>query len=287
MINNYINFKIKEEISTGSKELDRVLGYLRKGGLTSICGGHGIGRTSFGITIAHNIASKTSEKVMFISTDISKERLKLRRIAMMLEVSTRDIITDPECFEHEQNYEELYERLSNENNLIVHQTKTTSVNHIVLAIEKAVKENDISVVIIDNVELLVDDEASELIKSKQYFWRMHQNTLDVCIKLRRCAVELNIGMIGLCKLENDNEQDKLNNLVEKRGSNNEVITDIDSYHEVRKGSSSIGVLYKDHENNTINLNMDKVFAMPLLEAKFDFIKKYAMFVDHEEADIKE
>ena len=66
---------------TGIKELDDTLGGLNKGNLILLAARPGVGKTSFALNIAKNIAIEAGRKVAFFSLEMTREELALRLLS--------------------------------------------------------------------------------------------------------------------------------------------------------------------------------------------------------------
>lgn len=78
-------------VETGFKEIDKMLLGLQAGGLYILAARPGIGKTSFALNIATNIA-KQNRSVLFFSLEMTAEELMRRMVAGEAEVNTYDIL---------------------------------------------------------------------------------------------------------------------------------------------------------------------------------------------------
>lgn len=73
-------------LKTGFKKLDNIINGLKCGELTCIASRPGVGKTTLSIDIVNNISQQTKNKIIFISLESSKEKLKKRFINDNIEI---------------------------------------------------------------------------------------------------------------------------------------------------------------------------------------------------------
>jgi len=84
-------------LKTGFEKLDNSINSLKCGELTCIASRPGVGKTTLAIDIANNVSKQTDNKIIFVSLESSKEKLKERFLNDNIEiVDDKNSITDIE-----------------------------------------------------------------------------------------------------------------------------------------------------------------------------------------------
>lgn len=206
---NAINLldKIKESkdgitgIKTGFENLDKAISGLNNGELIIIAGRPGMGKTSFALNMATNIAK--NHKVLFFSLEMSIEQLTLKAIDSELGIQAKKINYDT------QSSQKLSNSLNNLSKLELYIDDSTgeTVNKIQ---QKIKKEKGTEIVFIDHLQLI-----ESLNKSSRV-----QEISEITRGLKIISKKLNIPVVCLSQLSRATEgrQEKKPGLSDLRDS---------------------------------------------------------------------
>lgn len=79
--------------TTGFSDLDRVISGLNKSDLIIVGARPAMGKTSFALNIARNVALKAKKKVLFFSLEMTKEQLAQRLLSSEARVGSQKMRT--------------------------------------------------------------------------------------------------------------------------------------------------------------------------------------------------
>ena len=214
-----------EFILTGFKDLDYVLGGLKRSDLIFIAARPGMGKTSFALNMAKNIAR--NYKTLFFSLEMSKEQLSTRLLVMESGVELHKV---QNCFFTEQDWEKLkvaLERMSSYQ-LIIDDQSSINVQEIKA---KAKNCKVIDAIFIDYLQLISP------IKSKE---SRVQEITEITRKLKIIAKELNVPVICLSQLSRSSEQ---------RQDHRPILSDLRDSGSIEQDADVVMMLYRDFYYN--------------------------------------
>jgi replicative DNA helicase len=187
-------------IKTGFEELDRRTAGFFPGQLIVIAARTSIGKTSFALSLAHNVMG-FGKKVMFMSLEMPNHEIAIKSISIESGVDYRDIIggahLDPRFHDDIVQASERVNQFP-----IVLEDACYSLNDIKAAIRKEKKTNDINLVIIDYLGL---------IHSERYKDNKVLEIGYITRSLKLFAKELQIPIVILAQInrESENASDKI------------------------------------------------------------------------------
>ena len=89
----YLNKGALSNLSTGFYDLDKILSGLQKSQMILIAGRPSMGKTTFALNIAENIALKSKKNVLIFSLEMSKEQLVSKLISSVSNIDTYKLAT--------------------------------------------------------------------------------------------------------------------------------------------------------------------------------------------------
>lgn len=214
-----------ECISTGFKDLDYVLGGLKRSDLIFLAARPGMGKTSFAMNIAKAISRKY--KTLFFSLEMSKEQLSTRLLVMEsgIEIeklqngflSNEDWIILKDALEKISSYQLI---IDDQSNINVQEIKA-----------KAKNCKDIGAIFIDYLQLISP------IKSKE---SRVQEITEITRKLKIIAKELNVPVICLSQLSRSSEQ---------RQEHRPILSDLRDSGSIEQDADVVMMLYREFYYN--------------------------------------
>lgn len=178
-------------VPTGITGLDDVLGGFKRGGLYTICGRPGMGKTSVGLTIA--LAAARTRNVLFVSLEQSAAELALWAVAAIGNCSRTPLQRNTELSEavRAQTCRAL-EVLSAMHLTLLDDTATTG------GIAKAIEDTGAEVAFIDHIGIVTPGEEDKT-RSR------YEQTTNISRQLKLIARSYNIPVIAMAQLNRANE----------------------------------------------------------------------------------
>ena len=192
---------------TGFSDLDNVLAGMGNSDLILVGGGPGMGKTSFAMNIATNVALKTHKKVAIFSLEMSAEQLATRMLASEALVSSYALRTGNISDDDWTRLAGAVDRLSG-SRILIDDTPGISVTGTKAKLRR---EGDIGLVIIDYLQLMQGEKHTD---------NRVQEVADITRGMKLMAKELNVPIICCAQLSRGPEgrQDKKPMLSDLRDS---------------------------------------------------------------------
>ncbi len=231
-------------IATHYYELDKNTSGLQRGELIIIAGRPGMGKTSFALNIAENIALKNKLSVAVFSLEMTGEQLAQRLISSVARVNQASIKRGD--LNHEE-MDNLYLALNELKDAKIYIAESPGINVLDLrARVRRLKDQagDLGLIVIDYVQIMSGMGANKNINRAQ-------EVADISRSLKALALELNVPIILLSQLnrEVESRQDKRPNIADLRESG-----------ALEQDADIILLLYRDDYYNTDPDNKEKGLA---------------------------
>lgn len=181
-------------IPTGIGDLDRVLTGLNKSDLILLAARPGMGKTSFALNIAKNVALKSKKKIAFFSLEMTKEQLASRLLSMQALVSGTKLRTGKLTDEEWQRIIGASDVFSDAQ-IWLDDTPGITVPEMKAKLRR---RRDIDVVFIDYLQLM----SSSTRKNESRV----QEISEITRNLKILAKELSVPVICLSQLSRASEQ---------------------------------------------------------------------------------
>ena len=254
------NMKKKEDYSyyTGFFDLDRLTDGLHQGELTIIGARPGVGKTTFSLQIADNIARK-NKNVTYVSLEMSKEQIIQKLIAKRARVNSRKI-RNGDLKEEEINKIGLVCGEISELPIRI-LTKANTIQQIEIEARRMKNRNSLDLLMIDYLQLL---------RNIGDFKSREQEVADISRTLKILSLELEIPIIALCQL-NRNASKNIPNLADIRESGS-----------IEQDADNVIFLYQeDEQNNIVTVDLQKQRAGNIGKSILKFNKVNSEFVNIE------
>jgi replicative DNA helicase len=255
-------------IATHYYDLDSYTSGLQRGELIIIAGRPGMGKTSFALNIAENVAIKNKMSIVVFSLEMTGEQLVQRLISSNAQVDQSSIKRGDLTNEEMDN---IYLAINDLREAPVYIAESSGINVIDLrARSRRLKEQvgDLGLIVIDYVQIM------SAIREGRNSNRA-QELADISRSLKSLALELNVPIILLSQLNRDveNRQDKRPNISDLRESG-----------ALEQDADIILLLYRDEYYNPdskdkgmaeINIAKNRSGSTGII--KLAFIGKYTKF----------
>ena len=180
-------------VSTGIGDLDRVITGLNRSDLIILAARPGMGKTSFALNIARNVACKSKKAVAFFSLEMSKEQLASRLLSAEALVGGTKLRTGKLSDEEWQRLVPASDVLKNAN-LYIDDTPGITITEIKSRLRRL---REIDLVVVDYLQLM---SSTRRIESRV------NEISEITRSLKIMAKELNVPVITLSQLSRASEQ---------------------------------------------------------------------------------
>ncbi|WP_346686284.1 replicative DNA helicase [Megamonas hypermegale] len=214
-------------INIGFTKLNEMTGGLQKNNLIIIGARPAMGKTSFALTLALNVALQKIGVAIF-SLEMSKEQLTERLISIHGEINSNRM-RNGTLNSDELNYiVEACTKLA-EIPLFINDTSNISISQLRTKARKLKREKNIELIIIDYLQLMCGT------KSKGDFNRV-QEISEISRELKLLAKELNITVIALSQLSRN---------VETRQDKRPMLSDLRESGAIEQDADIVAFLYRE------------------------------------------
>lgn len=210
--------------TTGFSDLDRVISGLNKSDLIIVGARPAMGKTSFALNIARNVALKAKKKVLFFSLEMTKEQLAQRLLSSEARVGSQKMRTG-------QLTDDEWSRLGaatvvlNECDLYVDDTSSITVPEMKARVRRM---RDVDCVVIDYLQLMQSGKRTE---------NRVQEVSDITRNLKLMAKDVNVPVITLAQLARGTEG---------RGkSHRPQLSDLRESGSIEQDADQVLFLYRD------------------------------------------
>lgn len=230
-------------IPTGFIDLDYKLSGLQPSDLILLAARPSMGKTAFVLNLAQYMAFKVNKTVAIFSLEMSKEQLVNRLFALESQVDSQALRTGNL---KDSDWEKLIESAGTigRSNLIIDDTPGISISELRSKCRKYKLEHDLSVIIIDYLQLM-SGRVGGRSESRQ------QEISEISRSLKGVARELNVPVIALSQLSR---------AVEQRPDHRPMLSDLRESGAIEQDADVVMFLYRDeyYNKDTEHLNEAEV-----------------------------
>ena len=241
---------------TGFFDLDALTDGLHNGELTVVGARPGVGKTTFALQIAENIAKK-GKSIAYVSLEMSETQMIQKMLSMRTHVNSRKIRNgDLDEQELERIGLDCVSLAELKINLI---TKASTIQQIETTTRKLKNK--------DNLDLLVIDYL-QLVRNAGIYKNREQEVADISRTLKLLSLELDIPIIALCQLN-------------RNASRMEpTLADIRESGAIEQDADNVIFLYQENqENNIVKVDLQKQRAGNIGSIELKFNKVNSEFVN--------
>ncbi|PIY71591.1 replicative DNA helicase [Candidatus Roizmanbacteria bacterium CG_4_10_14_0_8_um_filter_33_9] len=219
-------------VPTGFMELDNKLAGMQDSNLLILAARPGIGKTTFALNIASNVALTSKKAVGFFSLEMSKEELVDRLLVGAADIDAWRLKTGKLS---DDDYKRLTEAMGNlsEAPIYIDDTPGISVLEMRTKARKLKTEKDIELIVVDYLQLA---DAGRRFDSRV------QEVSFVSQGLKNLARELRIPVLALSQL---------NRAVEQRGTKKPQLADLRESGAIEQDADVVMFLYYEDENEDL------------------------------------
>ncbi|MBC7262767.1 MAG: replicative DNA helicase [Chloroflexi bacterium] len=254
-------------LPTGFVDLDRLLGGLQPSDLIIVAGRPGMGKSSFGLTVAHNAATKYNAVVAFFSLEMSAEQVVQRLIAGETGISSQRLRTGDI---RDVEWDKLMKAtgMLSETLIFIDDTPTPSPLEIRTKCRRLAAEYGLDLVIIDYLQLMQGGTRVE---------NRVQEISYISRSLKSLARELNVPIVAVSQLSR---------AVESRQDRRPILSDLRESGSIEQDSDVVLFIYRDelyHEDSDRRNIADIIVAKhrngPTGQISLRFMGEQTRFVD--------
>lgn len=177
-------------ISTGFLELDRLLGGLDPGQLVLIAGRPSIGKSTLALDFVRSAAVRQNKPTLLMSFEMTEAEVMMRFVSAEARVPLHFLragqLSDDDWVKVAQTAAKVQEAP-----LYVNDSCASSIRHVVAEARRAVAEDNVSLIVVDYLQLLHIDRRVE---SRQ------QEVSEISRALKRLAIELSVPVVAVSQL---------------------------------------------------------------------------------------
>ena len=256
-------------LSTGLRDLDAKINGLNKGNLLLVAARPAMGKTSFALNMAMNVAKKYKKTVAFFSLEMSREELAMRLLSSESFVDSQKMATG-------KLTEEEWVKIGMASSALSQTDIRVDDNGGITVAEmnaKLRRLDNLGLVVIDYLQLM---QGSGYSKSNE---NRVQVVSDISRSLKVMAKELNVPVVCLSQL---------NRAAEGRSDKRPVLSDLRESGSIEQDADSVMMLYRDdyYNPNTEEKNIAECIVAKnrhgeIGTVKLQWLPQYTTFADRE------
>ncbi|MCK5616640.1 replicative DNA helicase [Candidatus Pacearchaeota archaeon] len=253
-------------LSTGFSDIDELTSGLQKTDLIIIAARPSMGKTSFGLNIACNLAIKENIPVAIFSLETSKQQLILRMLCAEARVSSHSL---KRGFLRDKDWPRLTRAAGalSSSPIYIDDTAGISPTKIRSKLKQLKKINkDLGLVIVDYLQLMTSRKKKE---------NRQQEITYISSSLKEIGRELNVPIIALCQL---------NRAVENRRPPRPILSDLRESGSLEQDADLVAFIYRPdyRKENQNNSSLTKIIIAkhrngPTGEVELVFMKPFTRF----------
>ena len=254
------NINKKEDLSlyTGYFDLDDLTDGLHNGELTVIGARPGVGKTTFSLQLAENIARK-GKNVCYVSLEMSEIQMIQKLLSLRTGVNSRKIRNGDMTEDEKMLVGTECMKLGELNFKLI--TKASTIQQIEISARRLKNQNKIDLLIIDYLQLL---------RNNGKFNSREQEVADISRTLKLLSLELDIPIIALCQL---------NRNASKQAP---TLADIRESGSIEQDADNVIFLYQENqENDIVTVDLQKQRAGNIGKIELKFYKSLSKFISIE------
>ncbi len=230
-IQNFQNNLVLPGISSGFYDLDAMTGGFQRSDLIIIAARPAMGKTSFALNIAANVAKEQNITVAIFSLEMSREQLAMRLLSSDAKIPSNRLKNGRVT---EQEMEPLMMAMGNLSELPIHIDDTGNLTVMQMRSEvrrlQAEKKGELGLILLDYLQLMEGSDNSNRVQELSRITR----------SLKGLAREVNAPIIALSQLSR---------AVEQRTSKRPMLSDLRESGSIEQDADLVMMLYRDEYYN--------------------------------------
>jgi replicative DNA helicase len=245
-------------VPTGFKDFDRLTAGLQPSDLIIIAGRPSTGKTALALNIGYNASRETGKGVAVFSLEMAKLQLGMRLLGFHAGIDATKLRTG---FLRDTDWLKLTEAANHLSELpiFIDDTSWLSVLEMKAKCRRLLKKMDLSLVIIDYLQLIQGRRSAE---SRQ------MEISEISRSLKALAKDLNVPVIALSQL---------NRKVEDRPNKRPQLSDLRESGAIEQDADVIAFIYRDelyHPTSEENRNVAEIILAKQRNGPTGFFKMY-------------
>lgn len=234
-------------VPTGYKDLDNILAGLQRSDLIVLAARPSMGKTALALNLAHNVAVKSAQPVLFFSLEMSKEQLVDRLLAAEAGVDAWNLRTGNLS---DSDFEKIGQAMGvlSEAQIYIDDTPGITVSDLRTKARREAHLRPIGLLIVDYLQLMSGGDGV----SRNDFGNRVQEISEISRGLKGIARELNIPVLALSQLSRS---------VESRNPQIPQLADLRESGSIEQDADVVAFLYREDYYNpeTDRRNITDVF----------------------------
>ncbi len=214
-------------MASGFPDLDKLTTGMYGGDLTIVAARPSMGKTSFALAIAQNVARKNpSQAVAVFSLEMSSKQLARRLVSMLAEVNSNDMKRPNLSQDQLRKITDACEKLYGMN-LFIDESSDISGFEMLGKLRRLKKEHGLSMVVVDYLQLMRGNKKTE---------NRVQEVSDIARALKAMAKELDVPIMALSQLSR---------AVENREGKRPQLSDLRESGSIEAEADIVMMIYRD------------------------------------------
>lgn len=258
-------------LSTGIKDLDKVISGLNKSDLILLAARPAMGKTSLALNIALSVAKSTSKTVAFFSLEMSREQLATRLLSNESFVENSKLLTGQLEVEDWNNLSTASAALS-QTDIRVDDNPSITVAEMNA---KCRRMENLGLVVIDYLQLMTSAGTKQNYSGEN----RQQVVSDISRSLKIMAKELNVPVLCLSQLSRANES---------RTDKRPMLSDLRESGAIEQDADEVMFIYRDdyYNKDSAEPNVAEVIVAKNRHGatgtvKLQWLPQYTTFADRE------
>lgn len=214
-------------VPTGFTDFDHMTAGLQKGDLIIIAGRPSMGKTSFAMNIAENVAINTKKPVLIFSMEMPGESLTMRMLSSLSRVQLSKVLTG-KLSEEDWPRISMAVTLLSETSIYIDDTAALTPNDLRSRSRRVARENNgLGLIVVDYLQLMRVPGNKE---------NRTNEISEISRSLKILAKELSVPVIALSQL---------NRSLEQRSDRRPVMSDLRESGSIEQDADLIAFIYRD------------------------------------------
>lgn len=254
-------------VSSGFKDIDNLCCGLQPGDLIIVAGRPAMGKTSFGLTIAHHVALNQRLPVAVFSLEMSKEQLVQRVLCSEAQVDQQKVrkgLLDENDWAQLTKAASLLARTP----LYIDDSALLSVRQVRAKAKRLQLEKGLSLIVIDYLQLM---QSSLRVENRQ------QEISEISRSLKSLAKDLQVPVVALAQLSRQ---------VEQRQDKRPIMSDLRDSGSIEQDADIVMFIYRDeyYKPDTDKKGITEIIIAkqrngPTGAVELAFVKEYTRFLN--------
>ncbi len=251
--------------ASGFRDLDKLTGGFQPSDFIVVAGRPGMGKTSFALSIAQNVAFNQEKPVAIFSLEMSKIQLTMRMLCSEARVSSANLRESTLKDEEWRRVNSAMNRLS-EAPIFINDTANISMLSIRSTARRLDSKTPLGLIIVDYLQLMQGDSRTE---------NRQQEVSDISRSMKLLGRELNVPILALSQLSR---------AVESRTDKRPQLSDLRESGAIEQDADLVAFIYRDEEydKHTDEKGVAEILVRkhrhgPTGEIRLAFIDHFAKF----------